>query len=215
MAASERPVAAMTGVRPAVRFAAVAIASCLLHAMTLDVAMAQAGGISSPPILINAGFESEPSGPAGNPEGWRSLQHAGDPSYKFEQDGEVRHSGDKSLRISNIGREPFGSIYQTLPATTMRGRTVQLAAWLLTEGASGNRFGKGASLHLQAMKAGHPIAHNHGRDQAAIGTSDWTRREITLHVPADAEQLELGVTLFGPGRAWVDDFVLTVVPAGN
>jgi hypothetical protein len=161
--------------------------------------------------LVNAGFESTAPGQLGMPEGWWAVQHAGPESYTFAPDAGVRRNGERSLRVTNVGPEPFGAIYQTLPAAAHRGRTLRLSAWLRTEGTTGNRFGSGAGLKLHSARGGYPLDVAEMRRDAVHGTTGWTRYEIHLRVPPEAEQLEAGLVLFGPGTVWVDDFALDVV----
>ena len=40
------------------------------------------------------------------------------------------------------------------------------------------------------------------------GTTGWTHYEVVLTVPADADRIEVGLLLYGPGIAWLDDVVL-------
>jgi hypothetical protein len=161
--------------------------------------------------LINAGFESTVPGKVGSPEGWWVVQHAGPVSYTFEHDTTVRRSGERSLRVTNVGPEPFGAAYQTVAAAAYRGKTLRFSAWLRTEGTTGNRYASGAGLKLHSVKGGYPLDIAEMRRNAVHGTTDWTRYEITLKVPAEAEGIEAGLVLFGPGRAWIDDAVLDVV----
>lgn len=158
--------------------------------------------------LVNAGFESTAQGKAGSPDGWWAVQHAGPVSYTFRPDTAVKRSGERSLRVTNVGPEPFGSVYQTVQAAPYRGRTLRLSAWLRTEGATGNGFATGAGLKLHSARGGYALDVIEMRQDAVHGTTDWTRYEITLKVPAEAEQIEAGLTLFGPGSVWIDDVAL-------
>jgi hypothetical protein len=161
--------------------------------------------------LVNPGFESAKPGVRGDPEGWTGIQHAGPLSYSFKLDREVRHDGTASLRIDNVGPEPFGAIFQQFPAGALRGRTLKLSAWLRTRDASGSYTGGGAVLTLQAMQGGAPIAHNHMASAPIKGTTDWARHEIILVIPATTDQIEVGAMLHGPGTLWIDDVTLEVV----
>jgi hypothetical protein len=161
--------------------------------------------------IVNPGFESTRPGSHGNPEGWVSIQHAGPLSYTFKLDPDVRRSGARSVRIDNVGPEPFGSIFQQIPAVPLRNRTVRLSAWMKTRAAAGSVTGGGAVLTLQAMQSGATLAHEHMAAAPVKGTTDWTRREITLTIPATAEQVEAGAMLHGPGTLWLDDVEVDVV----
>jgi hypothetical protein len=181
---------------PAIAFAA--IASCTVPATVLGASVA----------LVNPGFESAKIGTRGDPEGWTGIQHAGDLSYTFRLDAEVRHRGARSLRVDSVGPEPFGAIYQQLPAAALRGKTLKLVAQLRTRDVVGSATGGGAVLTLQAMKAGALVAYDHMAASPVKGTTDWKRYEISLAVPRDADQVEIGAMLHGPGAMWMDDVEL-------
>ena len=51
------------------------------------------------------------------------------------------------------------------------------------------------------------------RKDAIKGTTDWARYEVALKVPNEAEVIEMGLNLFGPGIAWLDDVALDVMDA--
>lgn len=158
--------------------------------------------------IVNGNFDSQRPGDDGNPEGWATSQHAGDRSYEFALDPSSKHAGTQSLRIRNIGSEPFGAVHQALPAGAMRGRTVQLAAWMRTDGANG----EGAMLTLRALAAGGIAAHKFMDDPAATGTREWRRYAITLAVPPNAEVVDFGAMLVGSGTLWVDSVELVLLP---
>ena len=98
-----------------------------------------------------------------------------------------------------------------MAAIPYRGKTVRLAAWIRTEAAAGNRYGAGAGLNLQAMKGGYATVHRMMRKDAIPGTTGWARYEVTLKISDDADFIELGLNLFGPGIAWLDDVTLDVM----
>jgi hypothetical protein len=197
--------------------AAVAYACCALPAL--------ADAPSKPPLvpperaalpvasvpLANPGFESAAPGRLGAPDGWWGIQHAGPLSYTFTPDTEAPRSGGRSLRIDNVGPEPFGTLYQVVPAASLRGKTLRFSAWLRTRDAKGNVYGTGAGLKLQTMRGGYIVDHVHMRTDAVGGTTDWARYEVHLKVANGADQIEVGVNLFGPGAVWIDDVALDVV----
>jgi len=162
--------------------------------------------------LANPGFEGRIAS-AGQPEGWVTIQHAGNVSYLFTPDHDAPHSGERSLRIDNVGPEPYGAVYQIVDAAPYRGRTLVFSAWMKTKETKGNRFGTGAGLLLQAMKNGYPDAVKQMRRNAIGGTTEWTRYQLELVVPADAQKVEVGLNLFGPGTVWFDDALLELLPA--
>jgi hypothetical protein len=161
--------------------------------------------------LANPGFESTAPGRLGAPDGWWGIQHAGPLSYTFTPDADAPRSGGRSLRIDNVGPEPFGTLYQVVPAASLRGKTLRFSAWLRTRDAKGNVYGTGAGLKLQTMRGGYIVDHVHMRMDSVAGTTDWARYELHLKVANAADQIEVGVNLFGPGAVWIDDVALDVV----
>lgn len=165
--------------------------------------------------LTNPGFESDRRGLGPNPEGWRTVQHAGAPAYAFTLDRDVRHSGERSMRIENLTPEVYGMVLQSVPAAPHAGRTLRFSVWLRTQEVRGNAFGRGATPTLQAMAGGSPAASASFDVAAIAGTAEWTRREVTLIVPRHAESIEVGVMLTGSGTAWLDDAALEVLSASR
>ena len=72
--------------------------------------------------LVNPGFESVRTGARGDPEGRFSFQHAGDLSYRYVVDTAEPRSGTRSLRIDNIGPEPYGAVAQSIGAAPHVGK---------------------------------------------------------------------------------------------
>jgi hypothetical protein len=165
----------------------------------------------APVPILNPGFESAAPGAVGAPAGWFVGQHAGPPSYTFTQDGDAPRSGNLSLRIDNVGPEPWGALDQVITATPWRGKTLRFSAWLRTRNAAGNAHGAGAGLAMQTRHGGYVVDQVRMRTDAVAGTTDWARYEVHLEVARTADQIEVGVNLFGPGSVWIDDVALDVV----
>jgi RNA polymerase sigma factor (sigma-70 family) len=95
------------------------------------------------------------------------------------------------------------------PALPYRGKRVRLSAWLKTEAVA-----QMASVQMEVLGGAS------GTEQAVVpigvpamhGTSGWTRCQAVADVPADASVITLGGALWGPGKVWMDDFRLEVVP---
>jgi hypothetical protein len=160
-----------------------------------------ASGVS----LTNPGFESTVPGRRNNdPEGWFSHQHAGEVSYKFALDTADPRSGARSLRIDNVGPEPYGAIAQSVDAKPYRGKTARLSGWLRTRDTAN------AALTLMVLANGVPLANNFMSDAPVKGTTTWKRYTITLPVSANAEFIEVGAMMQGKGSLWLDDVELSV-----
>ncbi len=157
--------------------------------------------------LVNPGFESTTVARRGDPEGWYSFQHAGDKSYAFALDGDRPRSGQRSLRIENIGPEPYGAIAQIIEAKPFVGKTARLTGWLRTRDASG----LGAGLTLLVLSGGATLEQNFMYEQSVRGTTDWQRFTITIPVKPGADRVEVGAMLRGKGALWLDDVELAFV----
>ena len=157
---------------------------------------------------VNPGFESTKTGSRGDPEGWFTFQHAGNPSYRYIVDTDNPHGGTRSLRIENIGPEPYGAIAQSLDAKPHVGKVAKLSGWLRTKDANSDG---GAGLTLLVQQGGNILAHNFMYDGAVTGTTDWKRYTITVAIPKGADRLEIGAMMRGRGALWFDDAELEFV----
>lgn len=157
--------------------------------------------------LVNAGFESTVPGPRGDPEGWFSFQHAGPLSYKYTADTAQKKSGERSLRIDNIGPEIYGAVAQVVDARAWNGKTARMSAWVKTVDAIDN----GAVLTLLATQRGATMAQNFMLETPIKGTIDWKRYTITLPVPPAVDRIEVGLMLRGKGTVWLDDVELELI----
>jgi hypothetical protein len=182
-------------------FAAAHVA--LLASCAAPAAVAPSKGVA----VVNPGFESTAPGRRGDPEGWFSFQHAGDRSYNFVLDTAEPRSGARSLRIDNIGPEPYGAIAQSLEAGPHAGKVARFSGWLRTRDTDGN----GAVLTLMVLHNGLPVLQNFMADAPVKGTTAWKRYTITLPVARNAERIEIGAMLQGKGSLWLDDVELDFV----
>jgi hypothetical protein len=175
-------------------------------AATKPVKAAAAEAAKGAPVT-NPGFESAQTGPRGDPEGWFTFQHAGPPSYRYVLDTDRPHGGARSLRIENIGPEPYGAVAQALDARPHVGKTAKLSGWLRTKDAND----AGAGLTLLVLSAGATIGYNFQYDAPVNGTTDWKRYTITVPITKGADRLEIGAMMRGKGALWLDDVELELV----
>jgi hypothetical protein len=157
--------------------------------------------------LVNPGFESAKPGARGDPDGWFSFQHAGDVSYRYVVDEVEPRSGAKSLRIDNIGPEPYGAVAQIVVAAPHAGKIARLSGWLRTRDANDN----GAVLTLLALQGGATLAQNFMLDAPVKGTTGWKRYTITLPIAKNTDRIEVGAMMQGRGSLWLDDVELEFV----
>ena len=177
--------------RAAAGIAALAIAGCATH----DAATAPAANAIA---LRNAGFESPPRPGERCPVEWGCSMHSNPDSFRFWVEGRGAGAGAQSLCIERVLPEPWATAAQSVPAAALRGRKVRFSLLMRGEGFDG----EGVSPIIIATAGGATIAI--GQKLARIGT-DWRRYSVELLVPPQAESLEVGATMFGGGRACVDD----------
>ena len=194
--------------------AAITLASCAAPgpgtgANPAPTPAAAAKAAPAPPriALDNAGFESTERGPRGDPPGWFSFQHAGDLSYRYVVDTAEPRSGARSLRIDNIGPEPYGAVAQKVRAGAYVGKVAKLTVWMRTRDANDN----GAVPTLLVLASGATLAQNFMLDKPVKGTTPWTKYTLTLPVAKNADAVEVGAMMRGKGSLWLDDVELEFV----
>jgi hypothetical protein len=201
--------------RAAAAGAALLLSACAAPSGTPGAA---SPGVAPAPVrtasvsLVNPGFESMKPGIDGNPEGWYIYQHGGDLSYIVTLDSGEKHGGDQSARIDNMGPEIYGTLSQIVRSPQVGGRTIRFAAWLRTRGVTGSRWAKGAGLQLTVYAAGAVVGGTDFKRTAFAGTTDWTRYEVSVVAPPNADRVDVGISLTGPGTVWVDDAELELLP---
>ena len=98
------------------------------------------------------------------------------------------------------------------PAAPYLGRRVRLSALIRAQDVK-----QWAGVQLMVNDAGGaaspPISADPFGTPSVTGTSDWTRCYAVADVPQNAAIIQFTGVLSGPGKIWMDDFRLDVVPA--
>jgi hypothetical protein len=117
-------------------------------------------------------------------------------------------------RETDLGRERFACMMQSIEAGNYCGTTLRLTAniraeaanvgtiWMRVDGAAG------PSLRFDNML-------QRETDGAIYGTSGWIERRIVLDVPEEAASIHYGFFLKGYGKVWARHFRLETVPEGT
>jgi len=136
-------------------------------------------------------------------------------------DREVRTSGKASALISARGESAgYATMFQTSAATPVRGKRVEFSVDLRTRGAT-----RGANLLLRAEDAnGRTVAFDnmqtsYGADRrpdqlinrGVKGNTEWSTQHVVVDIPNEAQVITYGVSLFGGGKAWIDNARIEVV----
>lgn len=132
-----------------------------------------------------------------------------------------------SFEVVDDGKVPrpprsFGLATGEFPLKEALGKTICYGAWIKTENVTegsatlwwrveGQRQGQVLSFDngTARMIDGKP-ASGDGVARGVTGTSDWHWHEIELPVPADARNINFGMTLDGHGTAWFDAIKIEV-----
>jgi hypothetical protein len=182
----------------------------------------------------NLGFEA---GGGGVPAGWRVLRADDRASGSgVAVDAGVAAEGAHSLRITQRTAAEYARVAQTVSAATFLASSApgeprrvrvsglvreagtareEAALWLRVSGSKGAMFvdsrGDGRDRPAVTPQASDaPIAQT-----VAGAAARWSRHEIELPLPDDADEIVFGATLRGAGSAWFDDFGVAVVPVSG
>ena len=109
----------------------------------------------------------------------------------------------RSAVLSSSSAEPRGTamLTQRIFADDYRGATVAFGGEIRAEDLASHRQG----LRLEILRKGWRIEADRRVERTVnvTGSQDWSRREITVTVPADTDVIRFGITLAGRGRVWL------------
>jgi Erythromycin esterase len=138
------------------------------------------------------------------PPGWFVVDARTPPGFVASRQIEGCHGNGACAVLAasaNSAADSFGSMMQSFGAEPFRGKTVMLRAWVRVEKrASGD--------HAQMLlHVGRPNLQPGFVDNMAnrpITTGEWGQYEIRGDVAQDAETIQIGLMMYGSGRAWID-----------
>lgn len=173
-------------------------------------------------LARNGGFEA---GGEGVPAEWNQpeamLIPASD-AFDVAIDAEAAHSGKFGAKIvarkSGVDtNRDYGRLRQSVTADAFRGRCARLTGWLRLNGVTAGSAG--LFLRIDGDNPEQPLAFDNMTSWGLSGTTRWTKVEVTLPVPREAQRVVFGASLFGGGSVWVDDLELVAIecesPAGE
>jgi hypothetical protein len=153
-----------------------------------------------------------PAAPARPAQGWYLYASPPD-AYAVDTVGRPTDRAGATVALrARAGSAPAAGAYAALSvplaADTLRRRRVRVTAELRTREARG-----GAAVGLSIQGANRaPLLADAGMDDAVRGTADWTVREVTLPVPADAQQVIVGVIMRNGAEVEVRGLRVEVLP---
>jgi hypothetical protein len=111
-------------------------------------------------------------------------------------DEKERHGGLRSLKLDGDG-----TATQKLVAADVRGKRVKVSGWIRGGGAP-------AYLWIHATGGKGSDVFDDLRKRGTTSAKGWTRVDVTMQVPHDADTVTWGVAAT-KGSAWFDDLAVT------
>ena len=147
-------------------------------------------------------------GQAKPPKGW-FLAGSHPREYVASVDRDSPRSGKGSAHFESavLKTGGFGTLMQVFQSGEFRGKRVRFSGY-----ARADDVKDWAGLWMRVDgPGGKSLAFDNMQDRPIKGTTKWTKYEIVLDVPAQAEQIAYGVLLTGRGDVWIDDLKFDVV----
>ncbi|HEX3742403.1 MAG TPA: erythromycin esterase family protein [Bryobacteraceae bacterium] len=154
------------------------------------------------PALAQTNLDFQQGHPGDVPPGWFVLDATGK-GFAASWQHESCH-GDRPCALLSAPADAtaasFGSLMQSFAALPFRGQPVRLRAWIRIEK-------KDPADHAQMLlHVGRPNFQPGFVDNMAnrpIVTGEWQQYEIRGDVAPDADTVQIGLSLYGAGRAWI------------
>lgn len=150
-------------------------------------------------------LEIEESAPNQLPHQWIKW---GNQDYQVMSDSSQAYQGNFALATysnEDAGEQSFGSGAFRIPAN-YEGRQIELKGRMKLENVQDGFAG----LLLRIDGDGRPLAFDNMQSRNLQGSTDWQEYIITLPFPEGATQIYLGGLLTGKGKAWFDDFKVSI-----
>src|SRR5262249_42275562 len=136
------------------------------------------------------------------------LEHRDDGYTRGLDDSVKRTKASAAVIIcTDPNAQPLGGTHFFTPAPDYRDHRIRIAGWLKTENVE-----RWAGLDVNVADiTGRIYAHDDMSTHPIHGTTDWTRYESVVDVPAGAIQIVLGANLYRTGKVWCDGFTIETV----
>jgi pimeloyl-ACP methyl ester carboxylesterase len=168
-------------------------------ALTTMFCFAQQTKSTLPTDVINQGFEQFDLR-KNLPDKWH-LMSRNAKQYRISSDSIIKHTGSRSLLIASADT---ASGY-VLPAR-YTGKEITVQAWMRTEDMKGSL---GLMLGIYDAE-GNILQFENLQSKHIKGTKDWKPYSVTLPLPAEAQNIQIGPILIGKGKLWIDDVTVLI-----
>jgi C-terminal processing protease CtpA/Prc len=176
-----------------------------MHRVCLSLLLA--GAAFAQTKLVNPGFEEGELGSV--PAGWFLPPDVASAGFTAKAVDQTCRAGARCAMLTGVANPPenmFGNLMQSLPATGYNLRRIRLRAAIRVEGPNTR-----AQLWLRLDRTDNSMAFLENMSGRPVTSPEWKPYDIVATVPEDASRIILGVMLFGPGNAWVDDVTLDIL----
>ena len=130
--------------------------------------------------------------------------------YKMGIDSTLQYSGQNVATIKSTDAEinGFGTLMQSISAGKYLGKRVRMTGYMKSKDVA-----DWAGFWLRVDQAGseQSLAFDNMQQRAIKGSTDWTKYEIVLEVPAEASNLAFGALLSGTGQIWFHNPTFEIV----
>jgi C-terminal processing protease CtpA/Prc len=136
-----------------------------------------------------------------HPQSWENF---GNETYQKALDSTIVKNGKYSVSLAYTdGNSGFKAWAYTLPYN-YKGKSITLSGFIKTENVSEGHAGLW-------MRIDPSLGFDNMDDRGIVGTTDWTKYEITLPMSPDkTDKIVVGGLLVGKGKMWLDDFKVTI-----
>jgi hypothetical protein len=143
------------------------------------------------------------------PEGWKI---AGTSRYDYIM-GTDKGSGKEGKNAATIRSceektEGFGTLMQSFDANSYLGKRVRMTGLVKSKNVTG---WAGLWMRVDRKTEKRTLSFDNMSDRKIKGTTDWTKYEIVLDVPANATNIAFGALLDGTGQIWFDGLKFEIV----
>ena len=139
------------------------------------------------------------------PKGW--MKGDFNNLYMLQVDSTVSHSGRYSLLIHKTGKGPDAYVSNKFSIPCIfKGDSITVSGFLKTAELSGE-----ADIWIEAIGKNNSSLGFYSAGNTVNGNSEWQKFTITIPFDAfDTESIDMGSSLEGSGKVWLDDLELTV-----
>ncbi|MDJ1483780.1 erythromycin esterase family protein [Cytophagaceae bacterium YF14B1] len=121
-------------------------------------------------------------------------------NISFQYDSTIKYSGETSLFLDL--KKPFNyGAFNTVssPVVDFKTKNITISVWVKTQNFDG-------TIQLYASTGNNQTSDrlSYVRDTSTIDGENWSKHQVEIPVPAQADYLAMGMFLSGHGKLWID-----------